>query len=175
MKYIILLFCIIAVTQSPHAQPLQNQGPQVEILIENDLVLKENDTRQGIRDDNGNLITQPDDIILYTLTAGNRGNEPAHNVEIVDPIPEGTQYILDSASGNDMQISYSIDGGHFFQQPPVLFDFRRDNGTIEKRPAPARLYTHVKWLVTKPIQPGQSVAAAFKVQVISKNPPQEGN
>jgi uncharacterized repeat protein (TIGR01451 family) len=133
--------------------------------ISDDLVLAPGDTHSVKRDSTGNLISRPGDIILYTLTATNRGTEPAHDVEIVDPIPDGTEYILDSATGKGMTISCSIDGGHFYWQPPVIYDVHRPDGRIDKRPASAGMYTHVKWLVTQPIPPGVSVTATLRVRV----------
>ena len=147
------------------AQTSPSPGPRIEIILSDELVLPPDEIRPVRRDSTGNLLSRPGDVIQYTLTAVNRGTQAAHNVEIVDPIPRGTEYVLDSASGEGMTISYSIDGGHTYHLPPVLYDFRHPNGEIEKRPVPAGLYTHVKWLVTQPILPEESAPATLQVRV----------
>ncbi|MBI4551474.1 MAG: DUF11 domain-containing protein [Candidatus Latescibacteria bacterium] len=146
------------------AQPAPAAGPKIDIVITDALAGPE-PGRKVERDKSGNLITKPGDLIRYTLTATNRGTEPAHNVEIVDPIPAGTEYVLESATGKEMTISYSIDGGRSYQLPPVTYEVRLPDGKTEKRPAPAGMYTHVKWVVTQPIPPKASVSATLNVRV----------
>jgi len=149
------------------AQTLPPTGPRIEITLSDELVLAPDETRPVQRDSTGNLLTRPGDIIQYTLTATNHGTQPAHNVEIIDPIPKGTEYVLDSASGEGVTLSYSIDGGRIYQSPPVFSDFRLADGAIEKRPAPASRYTHVKWLVTQPLPPGASATVTLRVRVLA--------
>ena len=107
--------------------------------MSDELILAPNETRPALRDSTGNLITKPGDVIQYTLTATNSGTEQAHDVEIVDPIPKGTEFIPNSAVGMGMSISYSIDGGLSYQRPPVVYNFRRSDGVIEKRSALASM------------------------------------
>ncbi len=61
------------------------------------------------------------DILVYTITYKNEGNAPCESANIVNPVPEGTKYIINSAKGKDSEISYSIDGGKYFQKPPVKY------------------------------------------------------
>ena len=147
----------------------------VEITIADELVLPEGDDRLGKpqRDESGSLITRPGDVILYTLAALNGGIEPAYDVEIVDPIPQGAEYVLKSAGGESMTVTYSIDGGNFYQPEPILFDFRRPDGVIEQRPVPGAQYTHIKWRMDRPIPPGSRVTATFRVRVSLPNKTEE--
>ena len=101
-----------------------------------------------------------------TLTAVNRGSQPDHEAEMIDPVPKGTEYVPGSAFGEGMTITYSIDGGKFYQPQPITYDFRKSDGAVEKRPALPGMYTHIKWLVNKPILPGTRVSASFRVKVI---------
>lgn len=170
--HIMLTLIMLGITVGPTAQKAQAQaaqqpGPQVVIGITDALVnLKEGEVAQ--RDSSGYLISKPGDVIRYSLTAENKGDEPAFNVEIVDPIPAGTAYVIDSAMGEGMTITYSIDGGRSFVLPPVMYEVRNAQGEIEKRPAPATMYTHVKWLITQPIQPKQKTVAEMQVRVLDK-------
>ena len=143
-------------------------GPRVEVAIHDD-GLAPGETRPAERDSTGRLITRPGDIIRYTLMATNLGADPAYHVDLVDPIPAGTEYILDSAEGSGMAVSYSIDGGRSYQPPPVLYDFQRPDGGMERRPALSRMYTHVRWLVGQPIRPGARVVATLRVRVTAED------
>lgn len=164
-KLALAALCIAATGSALWAQAQPPPGPRIEVAVADGLVLKKGEIRPTVRDSTGNLVTRPGDVIRYTLTATNRGREPAHNVEVVDPIPAGTEYVLGSAKGKGARISYSIDSGRFYQQPPVVYEFRLPDGSIEKRPAPADLYTHVKWTITQPIPPGGSVPITLQVRV----------
>lgn len=147
------------------AQAAQTPGPRIEIVITDALIGPMEPGRKVERDKAGNLISRPGDVIRYTLTATNHGTEPAYKVELVDPIPSGMEYVLDSATGKEMTITYSIDGGRTYQLPPVVYEVRRPDGSVEKRPAPASMYTHVKWLATQSIPPKASVSAMMNVRV----------
>ena len=164
--------CLAAASGTTRAQ--QPAGPRVEIAIRDTLAPAPGEVRPAVRDSSGNLMTRPGDVIRYTLTATNRGRDPAYNVEIVDPIPEGTEYVIGSAAGEGMALSYSIDGGRFYQEPPVTYEVRRPDGAVEKRPAPAGMYTHVKWRVTRPIPPGGRASATLRVRVMASEMEPEG-
>lgn len=162
----LILGCLaLALSQPATAQ--QPAGNGVSITITDELVLPAGDPRVGkaVRDSAGNLISKPGDVIKYTLTAVNNGTEPAYGVEIVDPIPRGTEYVIGSAAGVGMTITYSIDGGRYFQPGPVMYDFQKPDGTIEKRHVPADRYTHIKWLVNEPIRPRSKAVATVRVRV----------
>jgi len=105
------------------------------------------------------------DVLAYTITYVNEGETPARDAAIVDPIPEGTVYVLDSATGERTEITYSVDGGHLFQRPPVKFVVRYPDGTKEYKAAPAEMVTHIKWVIKTLVQPGQSGRLSFKVAV----------
>ncbi|MFA6472530.1 MAG: hypothetical protein WCU00_10860 [Candidatus Latescibacterota bacterium] len=162
----IAAFCLILPIRTSFLYAQAASGPRVEIAITDNLVLKQGETRTAQRDSTGALLTHPGDVIQYTLTAVNRGTQPAHEAEMIDPVPKGTEYVPGSAFGEGMTITYSIDGGKFYQPQPITYDFRKSDGAVEKRPALPGMYTHIKWLVNKPILPGTRVSASFRVKVI---------
>jgi uncharacterized repeat protein (TIGR01451 family) len=104
------------------------------------------------------------DRLIYTVTYKNEGTALAKNAIIVDPIPEGTLY-LDSAAGKDTDIQFSIDGGNSFQKAPVKYIVAKADGTKESRVATPDMYSHVKWVVTKAIPPGDTGDVNFAVKV----------
>lgn len=165
---VFVCLCLVAVSGAAWAQAPEPPGPKIEITITDELVLPPGGDRLAVRDTSGSLISRPGDVILYTLTAANRGDGPAHGVELIDPIPEGTEYVVGSVTGAEMAVSYSIDGGHFYQDAPVTYETTRSDGAIERRPAPASMYTHVKWRVERAIPPGGRVVASLRVRVTAR-------
>lgn len=107
----------------------------------------------------------PGSIVVYTITYSNVGKGPILDAKIVDPIPSGVRYIADTAEGKDAEILVSIDNGRTWQVPPVMIEFRKPDGSLEKKPAPPDMYTHIKWAIKKPVAPGQSGQVSFKVTV----------
>ena len=168
MKRTLVVFCChllgpmcgVALAQ---ALPLSN--PQIQVTISDELVLSPKEVRPIIRDGHGDLVTRPGDQIQYTLAATNLGDEPAYEVELLDPIPKGTEYVIGSATGEGVVFFYSIDGGHSYQESTPTYDLQLPDGTIEKEPARAEMYSHVKWRFTHPIQPGASEAVILRVRV----------
>lgn len=106
-----------------------------------------------------------DDILVYTITYTNKGQSAATDAIIVDPIPTGTVYLLDSAQGKNAEITCSINGSLVFQKPPAKTTVLKSDGTREEIVAPANLYTHIKWTILKPVPPEASGQLSFKVVV----------
>lgn len=109
--------------------------------------------------------TKSGDVIVYTIEYVNEGQSPARDATIVDPVPEGTVFVPESAGGSGAEITYSIDGGKTFQSPPVKYTAINPDGTVEERTAAPETYTHVKWLIKGDLPPGQAGQVVFKVRV----------
>lgn len=91
----------------------------------------------------------PGEIVLYTLNCFNNGTGRAVNGAVIEPIPSMVQYVLDSATGEGTNISYSVDGGQTFQ------DEIEDESAV----------THIRWEIPGPVGPGESVKMSFKAKV----------
>lgn len=107
----------------------------------------------------------PGDVVLYRLTFTNTTGAPVRNVEFKDPLPAGLRYVAGSASADreDVSIAYSIDGGRTYSAQPMIEE--TVNGEKLVRRAPAKMYTHVRWLVTGWVQPGTEVTAEFRARL----------
>ena len=91
----------------------------------------------------------PGDVIFYTLSYVNSGDDVATNAVMDDPIPKGTVYLAGSAFGNDAEITFSIDNGKTFKKPSLLtYEVKLPSGKIEKRTASPEQYTHIRWTVS---------------------------
>lgn len=109
--------------------------------------------------------TQPGDVVVYTIAYSNTGKGPVVDATIVDPIPKGVVYLPNSAEGKDTEITCSVDGGRTWLKPPVMMQIKKPDGSVESKPVPPERYTHVRWLIKKPLASGQSGKVSFKVTV----------
>ena len=104
----------------------------------------------------------PGDVLVYRLRATNVGLGPAGEAKIDDPIPSGTVLMPESVAKN---AHASLDGGKTWQSFPATIPRKRDDGQVERVPAPANAYTHLRWVLEQPLPPGGSAEVGFKVQV----------
>jgi uncharacterized repeat protein (TIGR01451 family) len=106
----------------------------------------------------------PGDVLAYTLTYENKGDETATNVKLVDPIPDTTTYLVGSVFGPGADVGFSIDGGKTFKAPSLLlYKVKVGDEVVSKKASPEQ-YTHIRWTV-KEIPAGKSGIAGFRVRV----------
>lgn len=105
------------------------------------------------------------DILVYTLTYQNNDTIIVKNLTVVDPIPEHTEYVSGSAEGKDTKILFSINGGATYLEPPITYKSLDSNGKETVQTAPPELYTHIKWIVQRPVHPNETGTTTFKVKV----------
>lgn len=112
----------------------------------------------------GTVSVEPGDVIRYSLTSENAGEKPAENLVLTQPVPAQTEYVADSAKANGAALSYSIDGGETFSAQPMI-SVTLPDGTVEQQPAPAEMYSHVRWDYSETLQPMAAVKAVYEVAV----------
>lgn len=106
----------------------------------------------------------PGETLIFTLNYKNSGDEKAVDVKLDNPVPSGTKYVANSATGANAQISYSVDGGKTFAKPEQLAVEKTSAGRKEKVRAQATDYTTIQWVIAE-IRPGQSGQVSFRAQV----------
>jgi len=113
----------------------------------------------------GNVTVQPGDVLRYTVDGANSGDVEAANLQITQPIPERTLYVLDSAESiTPAEITYSIDGGETFVETPMI-SVTLPDGTIEQQPAPADAYTHITWRFSDALLSADAVKVSYQVGI----------
>lgn len=121
----------------------------------------------------GKIVTQrvkaetvePGDVIFYTLTYENKGNEKATHVVVNNPIPKGTVYLPGSAYGQGSRILFSIDQGKTYGPPAALREsYTLHDGKKITRQAYPSEYTHIRWVIGEVAQ-GAGGVLGFKVSV----------
>ena len=102
----------------------------------------------------------PGEIVVYTITARNVGDEPATRVVITDPVPEHMDY-TGSVTGEGASITFSIDGGKTYDVANAL--------TIPvgggEKPAPPEDYTHIRWTFNDALEPGSARSVEFRARL----------
>jgi uncharacterized repeat protein (TIGR01451 family) len=95
--------------------------------------------------------------VHYTVRVTNPGKQPVANVVVTKRLPYGVHYEPGSAAGPACEVQFSADGGRTF--------------TVPKLPAPAGRkaaarppveYTHVRWILTRPLSPGATALLRFR-------------
>jgi len=104
----------------------------------------------------------PGEIVVYTITAKNVGQEPATNIVITDPLPQELDYRAGSAMGEDTSITFSVDGGKSYDVANALVVV--DEGGAAK-PAEPEDYTHIRWQLNSALEPGSSRYVRFRARL----------
>jgi hypothetical protein len=75
-------------------------------------------------------------------------------------LPYGVHYLSGTAAGPACDVHFSADGGNTFAKPD------RNAGGSKKgsRKSPAIEYTHVRWILRNPLQPGATALLRFRAK-----------
>jgi uncharacterized repeat protein (TIGR01451 family) len=107
---------------------------------------------------------EPGEVIHYTIEYRNSGDEAATNVEIDNPLPDGTVYVPDSAWGEGTELLFSIDDGQTFKKPASLTYTVEEDGESRSKKAEPERYSTIRWVVDR-IPPGTSGEVGFEARV----------
>ncbi len=102
-------------------------------------------------------IVVPGDRVFYTITFTNISDETAEKVVITNPIAEGLVYVDGSAFGPGTDITFSVDDGENYAAAGDLTV--TENG--ESRPAEAKDFTHIRWVMRSELAAGAQGTARF--------------
>lgn len=152
----------IAQNLQRQAQVQLNLGAQKKV-VQQDPQGKQQVTWQTLQ---GNVVVQPGDVIRYIVSGKNNSDRPVKDLVVTQPIPKQTIYLLNSATvkNNGAKVTYSIDNGKSFVEKPTV-RVKVSNNKVETRPAPAELYTHVRWKFVESIAPTTAMNATYQVKV----------
>lgn len=105
---------------------------------------------------------EPGEILSYTISYENVGDETATNVVLNNPIPEGSVYLAEEVTEN---MDFSIDGGNTYKKPALLtYEVALPDGAKESRVASPDKYTHIRWTISE-IPAGDKGSVSFKVEI----------
>ena len=107
----------------------------------------------------------PGQKLFFTLNYKNSGNEKAVKVNIDNPIPKGTSYVIGSGIGKNSKMLFSIDGGKTYKAPSLLkYTVTLTDGKKVQKQASPDQYTNVRWVINE-IPPGGGGKVGFQVKV----------
>lgn len=110
----------------------------------------------------------PGQVIEYRLTATNRSGAvlPAGRLTLVGPVPRETRYLADSATatGPDGRLEASLDGANFAEPPLFVVETDAEGREVEVEAEPAD-YRALRWVVLRPLQPGEEIVLRYRVVV----------
>ena len=99
----------------------------------------------------------PGDRVIYTITFQNISDDAAEDVVITNPIDDSLTYVDGSAFGPGTEIQFSVDGGQSFAKREALTV--DEDGEI--RPAEAKDFTHIRWVMQQDLAAGAQGMARF--------------
>lgn len=105
------------------------------------------------------------EILDWTITSANEGNASASDYKAVGKIPSGTQFVAGSATADgSAAVTYSIDNGKSFSAQPTIEE-KQPDGSTKKVPAPATMYTQLRYEWADPLVQGGKLNASYKVRL----------
>jgi uncharacterized repeat protein (TIGR01451 family) len=110
-------------------------------------------------------IVKSGEILDWTITSANEGDASARDYKAVGKIPFGTQFVAGSATADGSAlVTYSIDNGKSFSTQPIIEEKQAD-GSTKKVPAPASMYTQLRYEWADPLVQGGKISASYKVRL----------
>ncbi len=158
LLWVLALLLPLAANSKPRRPPCVDKSPVNQRVL---LTLKAD--KKVVKDKKvtfepivGKAAVKPGDIIQYTVIAKNNSHCPLKNLMLKQPIPRGTNYLKDSATGIDgAELLFSVDGGRTFLARPK----------IDNKEAPASAYDYIRWRFPKKIATKAQVWTKYKLQV----------
>lgn len=148
--------------QAPDAGPDEaiavGSGPlTTEVIVETLVPGEDPDQAVGRRFVPAGRIRAGDEV-HYTIRVTNPGRRPVSGVMVTKRLPFGLTYIGGSAVGPAATVQFSVDSGESFATATAL-EVRTGRAT---RPAVPADYTHVRWLLKRPLAAGATALLRFR-------------
>jgi uncharacterized repeat protein (TIGR01451 family) len=164
MKQMCTLACGILLLAG-HPLVAQESAPQALVVSAENLMVGNDQHQAWVKRGGAASDVLPGDVLRYSLRFTNTQAAAVRNVVFSNPIPSGLRYVTESAAADApaVVVTFSIDGGRTFSAHPMIEVV--ENGERHNVPAPARMYTHVRWTVEGWVQPGGQVTAEFRAEL----------
>ena len=105
----------------------------------------------------------PGQTVEYRLIYKNTSKKPLNDIAVTGPVPNTTDYIANTANTKaETSFQVSIDGGKTFESEPVKRTVLDEKGKKVEKIIPASEYSHVRWIMKKPLEAGESQTFAYR-------------
>lgn len=101
------------------------------------------------------------DEIHYTLRVRNPGKQAVDSIVVTKRLPFGVRYLRGSATGPAVEVQFSVDGGDTFATPEMLARAAGGGKKGQRKPL-ENDYTHVRWVLRKPLGPASTALLRFR-------------
>jgi uncharacterized repeat protein (TIGR01451 family) len=101
------------------------------------------------------------DEIHYTVRVHNPGKQAVDTVIVTKRLPFGVHYLRGSATGPAAEVQFSIDGGETYATPEALARTAGGGKKGARKPL-EKDYTHVRWVLRKPLGPASTALLRFR-------------
>ena len=163
----LLLASALAEVEPDRPAPQVPSAPVDPVSIRLEIYVVSQVTRDdGTREERFAEATEarPGQTVEYRLLVTNVSDEtlPAGIVVVTGPVPEGTQFVPNSAtpSSDDILTEFSADDGRTFSEPPIIV------GSGENRSvADPTAYDAIRWTVLVDLEPDQELPLVYRVTV----------
>ncbi len=135
---------------------------ELKMVVEQEVTVTNEDGEKTVKRTEAKLVL-PGDEVIYTITYRNIGEEEATDVVITNPIPEHMIYTAGTALGDGTEIVYSVDGSHFDIADKLKVELPLPDGG--ERPATAKDYSHIRWIVKTPVPPGKTEEVSYRARL----------
>lgn len=161
------LFAFVALAGSP-ALAQGTVAPKALAVTAENLMASDSQHRAAASRGRDPKELMPGDVVRYRLTFTNVTPNAVKSVVFDNPLPAGLRYQAGTAASDRDQVAiqYSLDGGKSYSAQPMI-EVEVDGKRV-KRPAPAEMYTHIRWSVQGSVLPGAVVHAEFRAQLAAR-------
>ena len=141
---------------------LADQGPLTGNVKALRVVTQENGREVFVPADEA----RPKDVLEYRLTYANTGETTLRNVTVVDPVPLGTEYIVQTATRpNEGSVEFSIDAGKTYHAWPIRIMKQTASGEEVEVEATPDMVTHIRWIIENNFEPESEITFSYRAIV----------
>jgi len=103
----------------------------------------------------------PDDVILYEIKFENISDQAVSNIVIDNPIANNSSYRGGSVTGDNTDITFSVDGKNFAAADALTVK-DASGKTWQAKPED---YRAIRWVYNKPLKPGEVGKVTYKTTI----------
>ena len=149
------------VAENPKVAEATGSGPLVTSIEVQKLEVSEGPGGQEIRRWVAAERLNAGDEVHYTVRVHNPGKQAVDTVVVTKRLPFGVRYLRGSATGPAAEVQFSIDGGENYATPEMLAR-AAGGGKKGQRKLLENDYTHVRWVLKKPLGPASTALLRFR-------------
>lgn len=141
-------------------------GPQLELTMSSAVqILTRNERGEESVSYESRETAQPGERMLYTIRYHNAGDAAARAASLVGAIPANASFVEVVEAGSGVEVRFSSDGAKNFSFLPFTFVTTDAEGKTVTRDAGADNFTHLRFTLTTPIEPGASGQVSYLVRI----------